>query len=154
VRLLALGIVIGALLVPRLSSSHTPPGGTTARIHHGATALLWLNRHAGGVPRPLLRRSERQHDRLLMDGLRRVGFYHGALCVHRHEGAWNDPHAPFYGGMQMDYSFQKAHGPVYLRRWGTADRWPVWAQLHASYDGWSSRGWHPWPNTARACGLL
>jgi hypothetical protein len=75
-------------------------------------------------------------------------------CIHRHEGSWTDPNAPYYGGLQMDLAFQRAHGPEYLRRWGTADRWPVWAQLRTAERARRTRGFHPWPNTARACGLL
>jgi hypothetical protein len=44
-RLLAailLGITIGVLLVPRLSSSHNLRGTLEQRAHHGAIALLWL----------------------------------------------------------------------------------------------------------------
>ena len=32
------------------------------------------------------------------------------LCIHRFEGAWNDPNAPYYGGLQMDISV-----PAHLR---------------------------------------
>jgi hypothetical protein len=168
-RLLAailLGITIGVLLVPRLSSSHNLRGTLEQRAHHGATALLWLEAHPVAARRsPRLpgdraalarrhRRSTGGHYWLLMNALKRSGFFAGAVCVHSKEGPWNDPDSPHWGGMQMDYSFQSSHGPAYLRRWGTADNWPVWAQLHASYDAWTTRGWHPWPNTARACGLL
>src|SRR5688572_23539044 len=32
------------------------------------------------------------------------------LCIHKYEGAWNDPNAPYYGGLQMDMSFQRSYG--------------------------------------------
>ena len=47
-----------------------------------------------------------------------------------------------------------AYGPGFLRKWGHAGRWPVWAQLIAAERGRHERGWYPWPNTARECGLL
>ena len=76
-------------------------------------------------------------------------------CIHSHEGSWTDPNAPFYGGLQMDLQFQRSHGPQWLKKWGTADHWPIWAQLRAAEDAHDSgRGFHPWPNTARYCGLL
>lgn len=75
-------------------------------------------------------------------------------CVHEHEGSWTDPNPTYYGGLQMDVDFMRAHGPEYLRRWGTADRWPIWAQLRAGERALATRGWSPWPNTARTCGLL
>src|SRR3954449_2368930 len=43
------------------------------------------------------------------------------LCIHRYEGAWQDRYAPYYGGLQMDLSFQRQYGPGLLRRKGTAD---------------------------------
>jgi hypothetical protein len=81
-------------------------------------------------------------------------------CIHAHEGSWSDPGAPHWGGLQMDMGFQATYGAEFLRRWGTADRWPVWAQLLAAerafhgYGGYGPRGFGPWPWTARACGLL
>jgi hypothetical protein len=82
------------------------------------------------------------------------GVIQGLLCIHSHEGSWSDPDAPYWGGLQMDLSFQSAYGPEFLSRWGTADHWPVWAQLQAGVRGYHARGWSPWPNTARYCGLL
>jgi hypothetical protein len=77
-----------------------------------------------------------------------------ALCIHRGEGAWNDPNAPYWGGLQMDASFMATYGPAYLARWGTADHWPPRDQLIAAWRAYQTRGFTPWPNTAAACGLL
>jgi hypothetical protein len=77
------------------------------------------------------------------------------LCIHRHEGRWNDPHAPYYGGLQMDITFQRAYGGYLLRTKGTANRWrPLEQMWTAERARRSGRGFHPWPNTARLCGLL
>jgi hypothetical protein len=77
-------------------------------------------------------------------------------CIHRYEAAWNaNTGNGYYGGLQMDLSFQSLYGGRYLQRYGTADRWPVWAQLEVAARAYSAgRGFWPWPNTARACGLL
>ena len=76
-------------------------------------------------------------------------------CIQRHEARWTDPGAPYYGGLQMDLSFQRAYGAHLLRRKGTADNWTpleqMWVAERALRAG---RGFYPWPNTARACGLL
>jgi len=89
----------------------------------------------------------------------------GLLCIHGYEGGWRDAGAPFWGGLQMDYSFQSVYGYTYvkvhgrrvrinfLQQWGTADHWPIGAQMEAGRNGYKSRGWSPWPNTARMCGL-
>lgn len=78
------------------------------------------------------------------------------LCIHHYEGAWNaNTGNGYYGGLQMDLAFQGRYGADFGRRWGTADNWPVWAQLQAAVRAYQSgRGFHPWPNTARACGLI
>jgi hypothetical protein len=77
------------------------------------------------------------------------------LCIHRYEGRWNDPNAPYYGGLQMDRSFMATYGPELLRRKGTADHWtPVEQMWVAERAHRSGRGFYPWPNTARYCGLI
>ena len=77
-------------------------------------------------------------------------------CIHRFEGAWTaDTGNGYYGGLQMDLSFQRRYGAQYVRVWGTADKWPAWAQLAVAVRAYQSgRGFYPWPNTARACGLI
>ena len=78
------------------------------------------------------------------------------LCLQRHEGSWRaNTGNGYYGGLQMDLSFQRAYGRDFLRRWGTADRWPPAAQVVVADRAYrAGRGFTPWPNTARACGLL
>ena len=77
------------------------------------------------------------------------------LCIHHFEGAWNDPNPPYYGGLQMDLSFQRRYGDGLLSRKGTANHWTpleqMWAAERAHRAG---RGFYPWPNTARYCGLI
>jgi hypothetical protein len=77
------------------------------------------------------------------------------LCIHHFEGAWHDPNAPYYGGLQMDVQFQRTYAPVLLHRKGTADHWTpleqIWTAERARRSG---RGFYPWPNTARYCGLI
>lgn len=76
-------------------------------------------------------------------------------CIHRYEGAWNaNTGNGYYGGLQMDLSFQSTYGGEYLRQWGTADNWPVWAQMNTAIRAYKSgRGFGPWPNTRKACNL-
>lgn len=77
------------------------------------------------------------------------------LCIHHYEGAWNaNTGNGYYGGLQMDTSFQSTYGPEFVAQWGTADNWPVWAQLEVARRAYvSGRGFGPWPNTARSCGF-
>src|SRR5213593_1896996 len=77
------------------------------------------------------------------------------LCIHRYEGAWQDTNAPYYGGLQMDISFQEHYGRTLLRSKGTADRWTPLEQMWVAEKAYHSGvGFYPWPNTARACGLI
>ena len=77
------------------------------------------------------------------------------LCIHRYEGSWKDPNAPYYGGLQMDITFQRTYGRYLLRRKGTANRWTPAEQMWTAEKALrAGRGFHPWPNTARRCGLL
>ena len=76
-------------------------------------------------------------------------------CIHRYEGAWNDPNAPYYGGLQMDLQFQRAYGRYLLRRKGTANRWRPLEQMWTAEKALrAGRGFHPWPTAARLCGLI
>jgi hypothetical protein len=76
------------------------------------------------------------------------------LCIHRYEGAWTDPNAPYYGGLQMDQEFQQTYGAALVRRKGTADNWTPLEQMWVAERAYKTRGFWPWPNTARYCGLL
>jgi hypothetical protein len=77
-------------------------------------------------------------------------------CIHRYEGAWDSNTGNgYYGGLQMDIRFQSRYGHEFVLRWGTADNWPAWAQLLAATRAYrAGRGFYPWPNTARVCGLI
>jgi hypothetical protein len=76
-------------------------------------------------------------------------------CIHHYEGSWTDGNAPYYGGLQMDLGFQRRYGRALLARKGTANHWTpleqMWVAERALRAG---RGFYPWPNTARYCGLL
>ena len=76
-------------------------------------------------------------------------------CIHSHEApTWRIADAPYYGGLQMDLKFQRTYGSVFYERWGTADNWPVWAQVEVARRAYGvGRGFTPWPNTRQACGL-
>jgi len=79
----------------------------------------------------------------------------GWLCIHRFEGSWSDSGDPYWGGLQMDRGFMRTYAPRFLLRKGLANRWTpleqMWVAERAHRSG---RGYGPWPNTARYCGLL
>ena len=54
----------------------------------------------------------------------------------------------------MDIGFQQTYAPGLYRAKGTADHWTAEQQIRAAGRAVASRGFTPWPNTARMCGLL
>lgn len=122
----------------RFASAAAPTGSETLRLwqQRSALAAFEVALHAG-TPVPAW----------LNDSF---------LCIHHYEGAWNaNTGNGYYGGLQMDLSFQGLYGGDFQRRWGTADNWPPWAQLQTAVRAYQAgRGFAPWPNTARACGLI
>ena len=75
------------------------------------------------------------------------------LCIHHYEGSWTDSGGPYWGGLQMDLGFQETYGGWLLRHKGTADHWSPLEQIWVAVRAWRVRGYAPWPNTARYCGL-
>jgi Transglycosylase-like domain len=80
----------------------------------------------------------------------------GWRCIHRYEASWSaNTGNGYYGGLQMDLGFQHLYGAFLLRTKGTADRWSpleqMWVAERAHRSG---RGFWPWLNTARYCGLI
>jgi len=88
------------------------------------------------------------HRRPIIDGLK---------CIHTYEGAWNAVSATvptYYGGLQMEASFEEAYGAdVLAYRGGHANTWSRHDQLMVGVRGYRVRGYTPWPAAAAACGL-
>jgi hypothetical protein len=80
-------------------------------------------------------------------------YYQSWLCIHRYEGSWADSGAPYWGGLQMDLGFQQTYGSWLLSHKGTADHWSALEQIWVAVRASHTRGFSPWPNTARDCGV-
>lgn len=76
------------------------------------------------------------------------------MCIHHYEAAWNDTGSPYWGGLQMSLTFQEHYGGWIYRMKGTADHWTPLEQIWTAEKALRSRGFWPWPNTARYCGLI
>jgi hypothetical protein len=74
------------------------------------------------------------------------------ICIHNYEGSWADSSGPYWGGLQMDLSFQETYGGWLLRHKGTADHWSPLEQIWVGVRAARTRGFSPWPDTARYCG--
>jgi hypothetical protein len=77
------------------------------------------------------------------------------VCIHRHEAAWNDNGDPYWGGLQMDRGFMRAYGRDMIRRHhgGLADTWTPAEQIVVAERAYQTRGFAPWPQTSRSCGV-
>jgi hypothetical protein len=128
----------------------TPPKPADARgrreqFAYWHTVSRWLERRS-----ERLRRSERPLSQ-------RIAHYAQWQCIARHEshGTWDiSTGNGYYGGLQMDRGFQQTYSPRLYASKGTADNWTVEEQMLTAEKAFASRGFTPWPNTARTCGLL
>ena len=127
-----------------------PPAATGARARHEQfaywhTVARWLDRQSERV-----RRDERPLSR-------RVPHYAQWMCIAGHEShaTWDASTGNgYYGGLQMDRDFQRTYSPRLYASKGTADNWTAEEQMLTAERALPSRGFTPWPNTARMCGLL
>jgi hypothetical protein len=79
----------------------------------------------------------------------------GWLCIHRFEGSWSDRGDPYWGGLQMGHGFMRTYAPRLLLRRGLANRWTALEQMWVAERAHrSGRGYSPWANAARSCGLI
>ena len=81
-------------------------------------------------------------------------------CIQHHEtnarSAWRtNTGNGYFGGLQFDIGFQLTYGRWLYRAKGTAEHWTPLEQMWTAERAHASgRGFAPWPNTARMCGLL
>lgn len=149
-------------------------------IHHANSTIRFWDHYRGPYANSLRYEKYRQlkfHERLLHNSRRSLGRIQAKLrratvrrlrakheetpphlsawlCIHRYEGSWTDPGAPYYGGLQMDWSFMSNYGGGLLASKGTADHWTPLEQMWVAERGLAVQGFGAWPNTARMCGLL
>ncbi len=153
---LAVGAVMG--LAPGRASDQPPTVQTVTRTlassYRSITAAQWAHRYK-------VRTRQYQKARKALRLSMRYPVYglssdeRAFMCIHGFEGSWTDSGAPFYGGLQMDRSFMSTYGGWALKAFGTADHWPISVQLAVAIQAKvSGRGFYPWPNTARYCGLI
>jgi hypothetical protein len=82
------------------------------------------------------------------------------LCLYRYErhpthGWRTNTGNGFYGGLQMNWRFMETYGRRLLRRKGPAHRWSALEQMWVAERALrAGRGFYPWPNSARSCGLI
>lgn len=178
VRLLAFAAVFGGLAAVSIPAAHAPEQATA--MPDGQKILRKIKRYQRttwqwqrlmGVPRtPNRRRYLKSRDlsyrvhilhqwrrRAIRAKRRALNPPHESQwrCLQRYEAPWRDDRDPYWGGLQMDRTFMRQYAPRYLLRRGWAHRWSpieqMWVGERAIRAG---RGFYPWPNTARMCGLI
>ncbi|MGD9573255.1 MAG: transglycosylase family protein [Thermoleophilia bacterium] len=116
-----------------------------AQLARWRTVASWLGARRERV---------RPHERPLSA---RIPHYDELMCIAEHEshGTWDiNTGNGYYGGLQMDRTFQQTYSPGLYARKGTADNWTQEEQMRTAEKAIVGRGFSPWPNTARMCGLL
>jgi hypothetical protein len=148
-----------ALKPLRVAAVHVNPR-LTRRLRH----TTWYWQSVIGLRRSHLRaplassralRFWRRHAHRVLRLASRPPHLRDWMCIHRYEGSWRDSGDPYWGGLQMDRGFMLRYAaPVLLRR-GWANHWSPLAQMWVAERAFrSGRGFYPWPNTARICGLI
>lgn len=94
-------------------------------------------------------------ERLGVKRVRDLERFEAWVCIHNHEAAWNDAGDPYWGGLQMDRGFMLAYGRDMIARHhgGLADTWTEAEQIIVAERAYETRGFGPWPNTRRPCGV-
>ena len=137
---------LSALLWCSWASATLSPEAQIARIHAQLKKLL--------VPAPAGWQMIRDYPRYLWL-LRAEARLHppheaGWNCIHYREGSWADDGAPYYGGLQMSYSWMgqirgQANWYSPLTQMWAAER--LSAKYHFSYSWMKGQ----WPNTYPPC---
>jgi hypothetical protein len=136
-------------------------------VHKARKAALPIPRH-GHAERHAVTRADlmeildkwdRKLDRYRAAYARRLPVLENLRCIHTYEGAWDavsDTVPTYYGGLQMDATFEAAYGADVLASRGGAhaNLWSKHDQLMVAYRGYKVRGYTPWPAAAAACGLV
>jgi Transglycosylase-like domain len=120
-----------------------------AIARHRLAERDWLQKRLGVRVRQLIALSQR-----FKAEPNRPPHYYQWLCIHAGEGAWNDPNAPYYGGLQFSSStWARNGGHQYAPE---ADQATPLEQMWVAEAAWRESGgsFAQWPNTARTCGLL
>jgi hypothetical protein len=171
----ALSLFLGALAPPRAADAAVTRAQTIAQIDDLRRQTWRLQRLMGKKRTPTFYDERRTSDAEYRVWIRKLWQRRAAaalrqakrpprraawMCIHRHERHTAQGWATrtgngYYGGLQMDISFQRTYAPELLRRKGTANNWTSYEQMWVAWRAYKSgRGFYPWPNTARSCGLI
>ena len=143
-------LVVAALLV---AGSVEHPGNATGAPRSGAyqgrSASWWA--HRATQNRRQLNRTRRI---ATASNVTTADLTLKFACIHQYEGSWTaNTGNGYYGGLQMDVPFQRTYGARLYSLKGTANLWTPAEQIAVAIVAYASRGFGPWPNTRKPCGL-
>ena len=136
------GLIENTWYMQRVMDTHKTQTTRSYRKTNSVPYILWVKRHWKKI----------QHETRVQ--FQNPPHYDALICIHGYEGSWTDGGSPYYGGLQMNLGFQGTYGGWLLRLKGTADNWTPLEQIWVAEKAIQSRGFWPWPNTARYCGLV
>jgi hypothetical protein len=143
--------------------AHAVARHVSPRLTRRLRAVTWrwqmvMGRRRSHIAAPLDSRRALRYWRFQARAIRRLAarppHRRGWLCIHHYEASWHDSGDPYWGGLQMDRGFMRAYAPRLLLRRGWANRWTPLEQMWVAEHAHRGRGFTPWPNTARYCGLF
>lgn len=150
--------------ISQLHSANQKVQAYEQNISHANAAIRWAKSHRSFFAASDRNKFMRGHLYVIrfstskVDGLQWLSLpphYSGWICIHGYEGSWKDAGDPYWGGLQMDRGFMRTYAPSWLLKKGWANMWTPLQQMWVAERAFSSgRGYYPWPNTARYCGLL
>ena len=171
----ALTVFLAALAAPRPADAAITRAQAISQVDDFRRQTWRLQQLMGKRRTPTLFEERRTPDPAYRLWIRDLWRKRGAAALRQaqnppHRGAWMCIHSyerhpaqgwrtrtgnGYYGGLQMDIAFQRTYGPELLRRKGTANNWASYEQMWVAERAYrSGRGFYPWPNTARYCGLI
>lgn len=163
---LAFAWYLGPALDHELASAGSPPvvkHTSSADVVQGKSAVWWARRAIQNGKNSRARGRTIRHLQSVARGQLTYPTGHwldGAfLCIHSHEArraGWAANTGNGYrGGLQMDWSFSDTYAPDWvLKQFGRSPAlWPASVQIAVGIHAWITRGFGPWPNTSRMCGL-
>lgn len=151
-KMLTVGFILGALLLVGTGRAHRLSGHpqslkgklalARAQVRHDrVTADPWLLRD-----RAYVRKLARVYKLSL-----RPAHYDGWICIHRREGAWNDPGRPYYGGLQMSWNWMSSVPGGDAGKLSPLTQMWIAERVSARYGfSWSWMSGQ-WPNTYPPC---
>jgi hypothetical protein len=154
-------VALCAIVPPSAVAPVLPPAPATAELPaRGGHAHAATDPSRGGRSVPVLAITV-DLERLGVARVRDLARFPAWVCIHDHEGAWNDTGDPYWGGLQMDRGFMRAYGADLIRLHagegvgglGLADAWTEAEQIIVAERAYATRGFAPWPNTRRPCGV-